>query len=142
MAQGYQRTLPLLSDSNRFFWTGGADGVLRILRCQDCGHWLHPPAPICPKCLSYALAPEPVSGLGVIETFTLNMRAWGPGLEVPFVIAIVVLDEQSDLRLTTNIVGAPPQAAAIGQRVRVVFEQDEDVWLPMFTPDPSTQAAA
>ncbi|MDB5423251.1 MAG: DNA-binding protein [Phenylobacterium sp.] len=142
MTDAYQRTLPLLSDLNRFYWTSGAEGVMRVLRCQDCGYWLHPPTPLCPKCLSQSLAPEQVSGLATIETFTLNMRAWGPGLAVPFVIAVVDLDEQPGLRVTTNIVGVPPESVAIGQRVQVVFEQDEDVWLPMFTPTEAEPAAA
>ena len=142
MTDAYQRTLPLLSELNRFYWTSGAEGVMRVLRCQDCGYWLHPPTPLCPKCLSLSLAPEQVSGLATIETFTLNMRAWGPGLAVPFVVAVVDLDEQPGLRVTTNIVGVPPESVAIGQRVRVVFEQDEDVWLPMFTPTEAEAAAA
>ncbi|MDE1145111.1 MAG: OB-fold domain-containing protein [Azospirillaceae bacterium] len=130
----YQRTLPLLDDSNRFFWTSGAEGELRLMRCQECGHWLHPPGPLCPVCRSERLAAEAVSGLGSIETYTLNMRSWGPGLEVPYVVAIVHLDEQPGLRLTTNIVGIPASDVRIGMRVRVTFERDEDVWLPLFTP--------
>ena len=42
--------LPLLDDENRFFWTSGADGRLRFLRCQACGYYLHPPLPRCPTC--------------------------------------------------------------------------------------------
>lgn len=134
MSQAYRRTLPLLSDANRFFWTSGAEGVLRILRCEDCGYWIHPPSPVCPKCFGHNLSPQPVSGRGEVETYTLNMRSWGPGLEVPYVIAIVALDEQPGLRLTTNIIDIPPQEVRIGLRVEATFEQDEDVWLPMFRP--------
>ena len=50
-------------------------------------------------------------------------------------IAIVEMDEQSGLRLTTNIVNCDIQAVAIGMRVRVLFEQCADVWLPLFEPD-------
>ena len=134
MSSQYQRALPRIDDENRFFWTSGADGVLSILRCQGCGYWIHPPSPICPQCLSDAIAPEATSGKGTIDTFTVNERAWGAGMEVPYVIAIVVLDEQPDLRLTTNIRGMPAHDVRIGQRVQVRFEQDEDVWLPMFEP--------
>src|SRR3546814_10707666 len=82
MSQGYQRTLPALDATNRFYWTSGQDGVLRMLRCQDCGFWLHPPRPICPECLSKALAPEVLTGRGEIFSFTLNAKSWGPGMEV------------------------------------------------------------
>ncbi len=134
MAQGYQRTLPALTDATRPFWTGGAAGELRVLRCQACGFWLHPPEPRCPRCLSEELAPAALSGRAKVETFTINVKAWGKDMAVPYVIAIVALPEQVGLRVTTNIVGCAPEAVRIGMAVRVVFEQDEDVWLPMFTP--------
>ena len=134
MESTYLRTLPQLDEANAYFWTGGADGRLRILRCQACGHWIHPVSPVCPACLSDAVEPEVVSGLATVMTYTVNYRAWGAGMAVPYVVAIVTLDEQPDLQLTTNIVGGDPEAVAIGMRVRVVFEQAEDVWLPMFEP--------
>ena len=48
--------------------------------------------------------------------------------------AIVELDEQSGLRLMTNVVGCAAEAVHIGMRVRVVFEEYEDVWIPLFEP--------
>ncbi|RJF91716.1 Zn-ribbon domain-containing OB-fold protein [Noviherbaspirillum saxi] len=128
------RPLPQLNELNRFFWTGGADGKLRMQRCQDCGHWLHPPGVNCPECMSRNIAPQELSGVGTIAALTLNYQPWFPGVEVPYAIAIVNLDEQTALNLTTNIVGVPPESVRIGQRVRVVFEQVEDVYLPLFTP--------
>ena len=126
--------LPQLTDLNRFFWTSGADGVLRFQRCQDCGCWLHPPGVVCPKCFGKKIAPQAVAGLGTIEALTINHQPWVPGQQVPYAIAIVGLDEQPGLRLTTNIVGAPLESLRIGQRVRVVFDACEDVHLPRFTP--------
>jgi acetyl-CoA acetyltransferase len=52
----------------------------------------------------------------------------------PYVIAIVGLEEDLDVRLTTNLVGEGAMEAAVGTRVAVVFEQVEDVWLPLFEP--------
>ncbi|MGI4860353.1 MAG: Zn-ribbon domain-containing OB-fold protein [Janthinobacterium lividum] len=128
------RPLPQLNDINRFFWTSGADGKLRMQRCQDCRHWIHPAGVNCPLCMSRDVAPEVLSGHGRIEALTLNFQPWIPGVEVPYAIAIVGLDEQRGLNLTTNIVGVPPDAVRIGQRVRVVFEAAEDVHLPLFQP--------
>lgn len=128
------RSLPTLTDLNRFFWTGGADGVLRFLRCEACSVWVHPPSPVCPQCLKSSLRPQPVSGKGRVEAVTINHQSWIPGLPVPYVIAIVSIDEDRGVRLTTNIVGEGAMDAAIGQPVRVRFEQHEDVWLPLFEP--------
>jgi len=135
MSQGYQRMLPRLDEENRFYWTAGADGVLRMLRCDDCRLWVHPPLPLCPRCHSKALVPGTLSGKGRVFSYTLNCKSWGPGLEVPYTIAVVALDEQPGLRLTTNIVDCAPQDVSIDMRVAVTFEQDEDVWLPMFRPE-------
>lgn len=128
------RVLPRLDDSNRHFWTGGEHGELRFLRCGDCGYWLHPPGPVCPECLSRNLAPEAASGRAVVHTYTVNHQAWYPGLDLPYVIAIVALPEQDGLRLTTNIVGCDPADVRIGMEVQVRFEQYDDVWLPFFEP--------
>jgi uncharacterized OB-fold protein len=141
MSGGYQRMLPQLDDENRFYWTSGVDGVLRMLRCQDCSFWVHPPQPVCPKCHAKHLAPTPLSGQGTLFSYTINAKSWGPGLEVPYVIGIVMLDEQPGLQLTTNIRGVAPEDVRIGMPVSVTFEQDEDVWLPMFEPQGSPVAA-
>jgi uncharacterized OB-fold protein len=128
------RPLPLLNDTNRFFWTGGADGKLRMQRCADCSNWIHPAGENCPKCMSRNVTPQVMSGLATVEAITLNYQPWLPGVEVPYAIAIVHLDEQPGLNLTTNIVGTPPQDVHIGQRVEVTFVQAEDVFLPLFRP--------
>ncbi len=126
--------LPELTDLNHFFWTGGADGQLRILRCEGCSLWLHPPGPICPRCLGKQLSPQVVSGLATVEAVTVNHQAWIPGLEVPYAIARVSLVEDPSVRLTTRIVGIAPEAVTIGQRVKVRFEPREDLFLPFFEP--------
>jgi hypothetical protein len=50
------------------------------------------------------------------------------------VIAIVALDEQSDLRLMTNIVGCAPGAVAIDMPVQVEFREQGDAYAPVFRP--------
>lgn len=80
------------------------------------------------------MTPQPVSGFATIESFTVNYQAWSPDLRVPYVIAIVSLDEEKELHLTTNIVDTEIEAVRIGQRVKVVFKRCEDVFLPLFAP--------
>jgi uncharacterized OB-fold protein len=75
-----------------------------------------------------------------VFSFTVNAKSWGPGLEVPYVIGIVMLDEQDGLQLTTNLRDVAPEDVKIGMPVEVFFEKDEDVWLPMFRP--TMQAAS
>jgi uncharacterized protein len=127
------RVLPRLDDTNRFFWTSGEDGVLRFLRCSGCGRFVHPPGPVCPYCLDGKLSPQEVSGRGVLTSFTVNHQQWIPGSE-PYVIGLVTIAEQDDVRLTTNIVGVEAGDVRIGMDVEVTFEHDADVWLPLFRP--------
>jgi len=134
------RLLPRLSDDVAFFWTSGADGVLRLLRCNTCGFFNHPPGPVCRRCLSRDLAPQELSGRGRVETFTVNYQQWIPGSDT-YIIAWVSIDEQPDIRLTTNLVGVEPQDVRVGLPVRVVFEHVDDVWLPLFTPADAADVA-
>jgi uncharacterized OB-fold protein len=57
---------------------------------------------------------------------------------VPFTLAMIGLLEQEDLWLMSNVVGCDPKDVTIGMPVRVVFEQVDDVWLPLFAPSAST----
>ena len=121
-----------LDQENRAFWTGGAEGKLNIVKCHDCGQFTHPPRILCRHCQSENVAPEPVSGTGVIDTMTVNHQPWAPGLEVPYVIARIALDGVPGVYLTTNIVGSPVDEVQFGDRVRVVFEQQDEIFYPLF----------
>ena len=138
------RVLPKLDDGNREFWTAGERGELVFWRCADCGYWIHPPSPRCPACLSSNVRTEAVSGRGVVHSFTVNHQNWNPTMPSPYAIALVELAEQQGLRLMTNIVDCSPDDVRIGMDVQVVFEQYDDVWLPMFAPAarPSEAAAS
>jgi uncharacterized protein len=130
---GPPRIIPPLTDANRPFWTGGATGQLLIQRCERCRRWVHPPVDACDAC-GGPLTPEPVAGTGTIFTFTVNHQQYHPDVPPPYVIAIVELDEQDDLRLPTNIVNADADALDCGTRVHVVFEPHGDEFVPVFEP--------
>jgi acetyl-CoA acetyltransferase/uncharacterized OB-fold protein len=128
--------LPQPSLESAGFWASGEDGQLRIAHCADCGRWFHPPLPTCPTCRSQAVSLDVVSGRATVVAVTVNHQPWLADFPPPYVVAIVAIDEDDRARLTTNIVGADPDSVHIGQRVRVVFEHDEEVWVPLFEPDP------
>jgi len=126
------RKLPLLNAETRPFWTGGQTGELRISRCADCDRYFHPPAPVCRHCTGLNVVPTPVSGHGKVLTFTVNHQAWTADLADPYVVAIIELEEQEGLRFLSNVVNCPPEDVEIGMAVTVVFENVEDVWIPLF----------
>lgn len=126
------RILPRLDQENRPFWTGGAEGELRIMQCRNCSTFIHPPRLVCHHCLSDDVAPKAVSGTGRIDTCIINYQPWLPGMEVPFVVARVALDDAPGVIITSNIVGSPVDEVDFDDRVRVTFLHQEDVWIPLF----------
>lgn len=131
------RVLPLVTEDNEHFWRGGANGQLHLKRCADCHEYNHPPVPVCRGCLSREITVEAVSGKARLLTYTENHQPWIPGFEPPYIVAIVELNEQVGLRLTTNLVNVAIEDVEIGMPVRVVFEpRDDDIFLPLFEPDP------
>ena len=129
------RIAPQDDPETNFFWASGEDGKLRFKHCQDCGYYSHPPTPRCPRCLSAHMQADPVSGKATVLTYTVNVQQWVPG-QAPYIIAIVTMDEQDDLRLTTLLAGVElDDPDIIGKRVEVRFLARDDVWYPTFVPE-------
>lgn len=126
------RILPELDDANRAFWTGGADGQLLIMREAASGRWVHPAS--VDDVAAGRVRPEPVSGRGRVLTFTVNAQQYHPEVPPPYVVALVTLDEQDDLRLPTNIVGCEPEQVHVGMPVEVTFEAHGEHHVPLFRP--------
>jgi acetyl-CoA acetyltransferase/uncharacterized OB-fold protein len=130
----FQRPLPELTPENEFFWTAGREGVLRVQRSIPCGALLFPPTPVCPHCHSTEIDIVDVSGRATVVGYTVNTHQWLPTMSPPYVIAMVALEEDDRVRLTTNVVGCEPDAVHIGMKVAVQFAQQDDVWFPLFAP--------
>ncbi len=116
------------------FWDAAAEGRLLLQRCAACSVVIWYPRAICPVCGSLESTWFEASGEGSIYSFTIARRGEGPWREVsPYVVAYVELDEGP--RVLTNIIGGPVEGVAIGQRVRAVFEPNDDgVGLMRFVP--------
>ena len=105
------RVLPALADENSFFWTSGADGELRFLRCRWCGYCLHPPSPRCPPCRSRSWRPTR-SRRGRRCTVHRQPPAVGRHLDAVRDRHRRARPSRPALRLTTNIVGCEPDDGA------------------------------
>ncbi len=127
-----ERTPPVITKDTAAFWTGGADGELRICRCRSCGWWLHPPQPVCRSCRSRDVAPDVTSGRGTVWSFTVSRYRWSASIQPPYVVAEVELEEQAGLRLLTAIVDCAE--VHMGMPVSVRFERAGDAWVPVFAP--------
>jgi uncharacterized OB-fold protein len=119
----------------RPFWEGAAAGELRIPRCRSCGRLVWYPAAACPECGGGDHAWTRVSGRGRLFTWVRVQRAFLPGYEplVPFVTALVELEEDPRVRLATFLRDVPANGLRVGLPVEVAFERvSERVTLPVF----------
>jgi acetyl-CoA acetyltransferase/uncharacterized OB-fold protein len=128
------RPLPLVDDDSRPFWEAGRNGVLSFVSCNMCGSLLHPPQPVCRYCRSTDLGRRTVVGDGVVIGVTTNHHPWDPRFPTPYVVALVSLDADPRLRLTTNLVDVDTDDLRVGMRVKPRFEPREDVWIPLYAP--------
>jgi hypothetical protein len=69
-----------------------------------------------------------------VFTFTVNHHRFNPSVPVPYVIAIVELEEQPGLRFTTDLIDCAIDQVHIGMPVEVTFEQAGEAWVPLFRP--------
>ena len=129
---GWMRPLPTPTETSRPFWDGCREHRLRIQHCLSCGGYVFLPQEFCRNCLGTALEWVDAAGTGRVVTFTVVWRPQTPAFEVPYVIAVVELDEGVDL--LTNLTDVEPADVSIGMPVVVRFEPVGDMVLPFFAP--------
>jgi uncharacterized OB-fold protein len=122
------------------FWAGAARGELLVQACGACGRWRHPPRPMCPHCRSTDVTWERTSGTGRVWSFVVPhpplLPAYAPF--APYNVIVVELDDDPKIRLVGNLVASAdgdineidPHSIEVGEPVRVVFHQIDDVTLP------------
>jgi uncharacterized OB-fold protein len=124
------------------FFAQAARGELVIPRCQACGDYVWYPQETCPRDEG-ALSWHAVSGRGSLFTWAIVRRAFLPAFEnrVPFVTALVSLDEDPSVRLCTYVVDTAPEALVADAPMAVTFRPLEfstvpgrSVVVPMFAP--------
>ena len=119
------------------FWEATAAGRLALCRCVKCRVWLQPPLERCRQCAGETRF-EDVSGRGAVYTFIVQRQPSVVGYvdAVPYVVALVELDEQPGLRLAGRIVGVDPEAVTVGMRVEaeIVDLPGGDYRVPVFKP--------
>jgi uncharacterized OB-fold protein len=124
------------------FFAGAVRHELMIPRCTVCDAWVWYPEPTCPAC-GGELEWRVTSGRGRLFSWTVVRRPFLPAFTemVPFVTALVSLEEAPVVRIVTYIVDADPAALAADLPVAVTFRPlsfatvpDREVMVPMFTP--------
>jgi uncharacterized OB-fold protein len=126
--------VPVADIDAKPFWDGLRQHRLLIMRCDECGYWVHPPLAGCPRCLSPNLSAQEVSGRGTLYSFTVVNREFAPGIKPPYVAAFVDLEEQTALRLLTNVVNVRVGDIRMDMPMQVVFHDIGEATLALFEP--------
>ena len=125
--------LPQPTEDSAPFWDGCRAGELRIQRCAQCGTLRHPPRPLCRRCGSFEHEWALASGRGIVYSYTVTQQAIHPALEGRLPHAVVLVELEEGVRVTSNVVDCPPDAIEIGMPVAVTFERvSEEITLPLF----------
>ena len=131
-----KRPLPQATPETAEFWAGAQRGELRIQRCKSCRTAYFFPRPFCPNCSSRDVEWFTASGRGRLYSYVIVHRgAMGFQDAVPYVIAVVELEEGP--RMMTNIIGVEPipEKLPIDLPVEVTWEkQDDEITLALFRP--------
>ena len=124
------------------FFAGAARHELVVPRCDNCGGYVWYPRAECPRD-GGPLAWTRVSGRGTLFSWAVVHRAFLPAFDdkVPFVTALVALEEDPAVRIVTYVVDADPATLRADQAVEVDFRPlsfvtvpDRAVTVPMFRP--------
>lgn len=127
------RPIPSPNPGTAPYWRAAREHRLVLPRCLDCGKLHAYPRTLCPFCASPRLEWTACSGRGSVYSYTEVFRAPSAAFaaDVPYVIAIVALDEGP--HLMTRLVTGDHQNIRIGECVCVDFEDlDEEIALPVF----------
>jgi len=125
--------LPQPTELSKPHWDGCRDGVLRVQRCAACSRYVFIPQPICTHCQSDQLEWVDSCGRGRVYSHTTVHRPPRPEFDVPYVVAIVELDE--GWHMLTNLIDCAPESVKVDMPVEVAFQRMSDrITLPMFRP--------
>lgn len=109
---------PSMSRDTAFFWEGVKAHELRIQRRPD-GSLQHPPVPAVWQDKAEPIDYVVASGIGTVFSFVVHHAPKVPGRTLPFVIALVELEE--GVRMLGELRDVDPAAVAIGMPVRATY---------------------
>jgi uncharacterized protein len=109
---------PATSRDTKFFWDGVAAHELRIQKRAD-GSLVHPPVPAIWQDKETPTDYTVASGKGTVFSFVVHHAPKVPGRTLPFVIALVELEE--GVRMLGELRSVDPASVEIGMPVRATY---------------------
>jgi uncharacterized OB-fold protein len=125
------KILPRPTVTSAPYWDGCRERELRLQKCNACQHLQFYPRIMCSHCQDQSLGWVVASGRGVIASFTVVRRGVSEAYPTPYVVALIDLEE--GLRMMSHVVGSEPESVAVGDLVKVEFEDwSAEIAMPVF----------
>ena len=103
--------------------TDGSDAYLVGSQCQACGHVFVGEREVCARCTARGkMEAVRLSETGTLYDFTIVHRSF-PGVDTPFVDAIVDLDDGAHLKGTLRDVEPDPERIQFDMPVKIIFRE-------------------
>jgi uncharacterized protein len=132
----YAKPVPIPDHDTQPFWDGCREHKLLVQQCAKCGRFRWPPQGFCPSCYSWDHEWVPLSGRGIVKSFSVVHHSAVPSFkeDLPYVVAVIGLDGTDDhVDMTSNVVGCPWEEVKVGMPVEVQFDDvSAEATLPRF----------
>lgn len=114
---GFGELFPEVTELNAPFWSGLAQGEVRLQKCGGCGVHQYPAETFCYECGAQQMSWVPVAGEGTVYSFTVVHQLYHPAFKpfLPYTVVVVQMDEGP--RMLSVMLGLK-RPAVIGERVK------------------------
>lgn len=117
---------------------GCAIRELWVVRCDNCGTWIHPPKRTCPACWSESVSHRRVDGSARIVSFSRPRGSPDSSVSVP-ACAVVEFSEFESVRILAQLIDEPHGGFRLGMAVVLDWKQADNTYVPVFRPvDPQS----
>ena len=108
------------------FWIAASEDRLSLPHCESCERFVWYPQPHCANC-GAGLSWKDVSGAATLAGFSIVERPLFPAFAkwAPYIVALVSIDEQPDVRLVSQLVDCNRQQLSCDMRLQVTFRELE-----------------
>lgn len=130
------RGAPALDPESSPFWEGLRSSEIVFQRCTSCRRYTHFPVGGCQWCggqVVFETVPN-ADMVATVDTFAACYLEFGPGMEVPYLAAIVNPACEPEIHLMTNLVNVRICDVRAGMRVRPRFVHGAERSLLFYEP--------
>ncbi len=131
------RPLPKISEPDTgAFWAATKKREFRYQQCASCNTLVFYPRGHCTGCTSGKLEWKSASGRATVYSYSVVRQSYHPFFRNLVPYAVAWIDLQEGPRILSNVVGVddPLTDVAIGQQVELVWEEYEELCIPLFRP--------